>query len=63
VSVIAPAAMCAVKFPPKGILSVNVVVLPLTLTLVTVAPVLPPNCRSLVETELGSTSYVQFTSN
>ena len=64
-SVIAPAAMCAHKLPPNGILNVNsVVMFPLiTLTAVTVPPALPLSCRSLVWTELGSTGTFQFTSS
>ena len=63
-SVIAPAAMCAVKLPPKGIFSVNLMVMSLFMKVcpVTVAPVLPLNWRSLSCTELSSTAWFQFTS-
>ena len=51
-SVIAPAAMLAVKLPPKFIWSVNrAVVFPAsTVTAVTLGPLLPVTVRSLVVT-------------
>ena len=60
-----PGGDLCVQAPPKGIFSVNsVVMFPLvTVTAVTVAPVLPPlRCRSVIWTEVGSTALFQFTS-
>ena len=56
--------MLALKPPPKGIFSVNRVVMLalITWTLVTLAPRMPISCRSPVWTEFGSTASFQFTS-
>ena len=61
---IAPAAMFAVKLPPKFICSVNRAVMfaLITLTAVTLGTLLPLTVRSVVWTEVGSTASLKFTS-